>query len=148
VFARHAVIAGCACILISCARLSHKDSANWTLKQVEWMLSVLAGDAATDCGHAAVEADNQAVQECVARQLAEGRAFHASASVMAIDSLVFQGIAQDVRGSTFRVMGDSDVHGGGGLFAKPLVRAFRCARLGEARADTALRECVGREEMR
>jgi hypothetical protein len=145
---RHLVIAASACLAIGCAGLQRERSSQRMWDHFNRTLAGLAGSDAVDCGHSGSVGESADVRECVVEQLAEGKAFRASTVASGIDSQLIIGIARNERGEAFAVTGDSDVHGGSGFFAKPLITTWRCERLAEPKAGKSLPDCVGREEVR
>jgi hypothetical protein len=110
-------------------------------------LEVLAGASAVNCGSFGWDEPGTAVIECANAAAEAGNPYWLYGRVRGIDSILYKGIARNVNGEIFLVIGDSDVHGGGGWWPKPRVVAFKCiGNMGRVESETVF-DCKNRTEI-
>ena len=134
-------------VLMSCAGATNERASNAMWEQFQSRLALLSGPDAMDCGHSARGEDGTSVISCVLVEHKKGLAFRASATRPGIDSFLVVGLAQNREGNLFEILGDSDIHGGSGVFAKPAIRTSSCTGLSTAAGNDQLPICVGRKEI-
>ncbi len=113
----------------------------------EERLTELAGVGAVNCGHFAWEGDGNALVQCAQSALSGKSAFRPSSAVLGIDSALLKGIAVNSKGEIFLVIGDSDVHGGGGRTPKPALVSFKCIEPSRPVDPGTLFDCKNRVEI-
>jgi hypothetical protein len=133
--------------LAACGGVQSSNVGAEMWEQFDSRLAELSGHGAKDCGYFGLNENGGAVISCVVAARKNRVAFRASAARQGIDSRLIIGLAQNASGELFKVLGDSDIHGGGGHVAKPAIIAWRCKDLKENIITSALLECIGGEKI-
>lgn len=94
-----------------------------------------------------MRSDGSAQIQCGNLAAAVGKAFRFYGWAPGIDCVLYKGIARSSRGEVFLIIGDSDVRGGGGWWAKPKAFAFLCAgHKGPMNSENVF-DCIDRREI-
>ena len=131
----------------ACSFLTRQQAYEKMVERFEFRLSELAGVGAEDCGSYGWEDDGSAQIQCGNSAAEVGRAFRLYGRVPGLDSVLYKGIARNSGGEVFLIIGDSDVRGGGGWWAKPKVFAFLCAAHKGPMTLENVFDCIDRREI-
>ena len=117
------------------------------LERFDDRLKELSGAGAVNCGSFGWDEPGTAAIECANSAGEARKPYWLYGRVRGIDSILYKGVARNLEGEMFLVIGDSDVHGGGGWRAKPAVFSFRCTGNREILELENLFECNNRTEI-